>query len=374
MKKWFVLVMFICLAALASAQVTCPDCCVPIIDPYSGDCIGCAVQVCDYCGDGICNAGETFETCPQDCSYCGDGYCHPEGGEDICSCPEDCGTNFPPAVDVDICNYYPFTLLIISHTDNEGPVRYTVDYGDNQSDSSAGWIEDNQSFLWHEYTPGSFDFDIDVEDSCLVKTIGTAGVVVPHAECCPTELTCGDGYCYGCETPFTCPQDCGEFDCFHYDPYLKNEPVLVGCWIPKNSNASIGMSVSSREYSETPYYDYLPLWVRDTPPYLLNLWTLRTNYALANTRQLLYTGEPSLDFRISEHQFLQDYGYFTQVMTSTYADTAVKTFHLVEDNKFNIYHEVRRVRYLWWNQPVFMKWMHYERIKNLRLHWYNVTS
>jgi len=44
------------------------------------------------CGDGICNGGETPETCPDDCgqpAYCGDGECN--GGETSATCPEDCG-------------------------------------------------------------------------------------------------------------------------------------------------------------------------------------------------------------------------------------------------------------------------------------------
>jgi hypothetical protein len=371
MKKWFVLLIFLFLAASAFAQWE--DCCVPIIDPYSGNIIGCAVPVCDYCGDGTCNAGETFETCPQDCSYCGDGYCHPDGGEDICSCPEDCGTNFPPAVNVDICNYFPYTLLIVSHSDGEGPVKYDVAYGDESSES-FGWTSENQSNIWHEYRPGNFEVEVGVDDSCLVKTIGRKNFLVPHAECCPTELTCGDGYCYGCEDAFSCPADCGEFDCFNYDPYLKNEPIVVGCWVPKGSHAQINMSVSSRAFAETPYFDYLPSWVRVAPPYETGNWNLKTDFSLLGTNAFLFGDDPSMDFRISEHDYLEDYGFFTQIMSSALADTSVKNFHLMEDNKPNIYHEIRRVRYLWWNQPIFMKWLHYERINNLRLHWHNIES
>jgi hypothetical protein len=46
-----------------------------------------------YCGDGICNGGETHATCPGDCPgnddpYCGDGICN--GGETHATCPGDC--------------------------------------------------------------------------------------------------------------------------------------------------------------------------------------------------------------------------------------------------------------------------------------------
>lgn len=43
-----------------------------------------------FCGDGMCNNGESSATCPQDCgSSCGDGVCN--GGETSGNCPEDCG-------------------------------------------------------------------------------------------------------------------------------------------------------------------------------------------------------------------------------------------------------------------------------------------
>ncbi|MEJ2112058.1 MAG: hypothetical protein P8Z37_19550, partial [Acidobacteriota bacterium] len=46
------------------------------------------------CPDGICNGGETAETCPVDCSaaLCGDGICN--GDETYETCPDDCD---PPA-------------------------------------------------------------------------------------------------------------------------------------------------------------------------------------------------------------------------------------------------------------------------------------
>jgi len=46
----------------------------------------------EYCGDGICNNGETCSSCQHDCgrcTYCGDGIC--DGGETCSSCSQDCG-------------------------------------------------------------------------------------------------------------------------------------------------------------------------------------------------------------------------------------------------------------------------------------------
>ncbi len=44
----------------------------------------------DYCGDGICNYGETKNTCPEDCpALCGDGIC--DETETVFNCYSDCG-------------------------------------------------------------------------------------------------------------------------------------------------------------------------------------------------------------------------------------------------------------------------------------------
>ena len=42
------------------------------------------------CGNGICEEGETWESCPEDCPepVCGNGIC--ESGETVENCPEDC--------------------------------------------------------------------------------------------------------------------------------------------------------------------------------------------------------------------------------------------------------------------------------------------
>jgi hypothetical protein len=44
------------------------------------------------CGNGVCGSGETPVNCPQDCGTCGNGVCN--SGETTSNCPQDCGTNY----------------------------------------------------------------------------------------------------------------------------------------------------------------------------------------------------------------------------------------------------------------------------------------
>ncbi|MEW6329079.1 MAG: hypothetical protein AB1468_03090 [Candidatus Micrarchaeota archaeon] len=61
----------------------------------NGRCGSAPVQpnVTEKCGNGVCDAGESYNTCPGDCKKptgprCGDGTC--SAGETYTSCPEDC--------------------------------------------------------------------------------------------------------------------------------------------------------------------------------------------------------------------------------------------------------------------------------------------
>ncbi|MCY1039810.1 tenascin-X [Corallococcus sp. bb12-1] len=100
-------------ASLATAEqgIRCALCdgepCPPPNRPCCGDFI-CDVgdpEICPmdcpeppgYCGDGVCNNGESSATCPGDCGapapYCGDGVCN--NGESSATCPGDCGAPAP---------------------------------------------------------------------------------------------------------------------------------------------------------------------------------------------------------------------------------------------------------------------------------------
>jgi hypothetical protein len=50
------------------------------------------VLECGFCGDAVCSSfvGESVSTCPSDCAFCGDGVCTSANGEVRTTCPNDC--------------------------------------------------------------------------------------------------------------------------------------------------------------------------------------------------------------------------------------------------------------------------------------------
>jgi len=46
------------------------------------------------CGNGVCDGGEDFNSCPNDCSACGDGVCDESIGETPITCSADCHGSF----------------------------------------------------------------------------------------------------------------------------------------------------------------------------------------------------------------------------------------------------------------------------------------
>lgn len=83
------------------------DDCDGLADCADADCAGVVAEICDNGVDDDCDG---LADCDDvDCSAgaacvdpCGDGICDVGGGEDPCSCPEDCGT--PPPSEIDCAN------------------------------------------------------------------------------------------------------------------------------------------------------------------------------------------------------------------------------------------------------------------------------
>lgn len=71
------------LAFLAPSGPVCGDNSCDI-----GEDLSTCPQDCGFCGDTFCDLTEDASTCPQDCDPCGNGIC--ESGETFTSCPADC--------------------------------------------------------------------------------------------------------------------------------------------------------------------------------------------------------------------------------------------------------------------------------------------
>lgn len=114
------------------------------------------------CGNGICESGESNQTCPQDCknNLCGDGFC--ANDEDSSTCPADCYCGNSQCENTESSETCP----------QDCPVK--VRCGDGKCDNQHGENRAN----------------------------------------CPSDCppVCGDGLCEGGEYHDTCPQDCPDTD------------------------------------------------------------------------------------------------------------------------------------------------------------------
>jgi hypothetical protein len=141
---------------------------------------GCSNNRCNdptpYCGDGICDSGETCSNCPQDCgicpptNYCGDGIC--DSGETCSNCPQDCG----------LC---PLT-------------DYCGDGICGSGETCSNCPQDCGSCP----TPPP-------ENYCGDGICGSGETCSSCPQDCGTCHICGDGVCSGTETCLNCEQDCG---------------------------------------------------------------------------------------------------------------------------------------------------------------------
>lgn len=242
-----------------------PDCC---LTEWQDVCRSIAATtcglVCDaFCGDGECDANETFESCekdcwwdvcgdghcwdpmesceacPQDCGFCevcGNGFCSVVGSEDCDTCPQDCGTcndsccvahAVPGCADdtVESCVCGNDAFCCEEKWDYYCVLQvYELPCGTCQHFCGDGVCQD----LWDE-TCANCAMDCGV---CAVCGDGlcenhwpavseTCDVCAEDCGACPY---CGDGTCGSGETCGDCPSDCGE--CPHECCLEKDEP---GC-------------------------------------------------------------------------------------------------------------------------------------------------
>ncbi|MBT6690683.1 hypothetical protein HN903_01200 [archaeon] len=155
-----------------------------------------------FCGDDVCDAGESPINCSQDCpeepSYCGDGIC--DVGEDDSSsgaggCPEDCEINIGFCGD-GVCDANEHFINCSEDCPREPSYcgDGVCDAGEESSSVSAGCPE---------------DCEINI-GFCGDEVCGAEETVFNCPIDCPKEpIFCGDGICNGNETSGSCLKDCG---------------------------------------------------------------------------------------------------------------------------------------------------------------------
>ena len=238
---------------------------------WDGTCAELAAELCDACGggpecgNGVCEAGENGESCPNDCDAvpsCGDGAC---SGEESCSsCAADCGAceggccedngggnpgcNDPECQDA-VCDADPFCCQVTWDIICASAAEETCDgcsassCGDGVCDegedcpadcsqSTAECLSDSCGFANCQNFNGcntALECIVECDDSecaeaCIPPNLPAANFLLNLVGCgeesgCfeagPDGPSCGDGECNGDEDCVSCAADCGgcEGDC-----------------------------------------------------------------------------------------------------------------------------------------------------------------
>ncbi len=134
-------------------------------DGKDNDCDGLiddADSDCDeglFCGDGVCNNGETCDTCSKDCGtcdppetelFCGDGVCN--NGETCDTCSKDCGTCDPPETETcpdgvcykenhDTCSQDCVSGTYCGDGERQAANHGGNDQGQNEQCDDGNWVD-----------------------------------------------------------------------------------------------------------------------------------------------------------------------------------------------------------------------------------------
>ena len=157
--------------------------------------IGCgsdepAAHPAPWCGNGSCDWGENVLTCPADCGTCGNGVCDP--GETLVSCPSDCSCGNG------VCD--PEETATSCPADCRFCGNGSCDWGENHANCPADCFCHN----------GTCDQDEDSSScryDCGYCGDGICGALESTGSC-PDDCVCGNGLCDPGEDVLGCPHDC----------------------------------------------------------------------------------------------------------------------------------------------------------------------
>jgi len=222
------------------------------------------------CGNAICESGETQQSCPADCSggsaVCGNGIC--EAGETQQSCPADCGSGdpcadwecgSPPGTGVDCgtcpageyCHFEGYCLAENCQPDCEGK-----ECGSDGCEGSCGSCSFGEECQVGKCVGGTVvDTDIvEGDGNCFPDCTGRVCGFDGCGGLCPPG--CQEGYgCTGqglCEEGYVDPNADDKYDCaegeilYHgicmVNPCLEGEILYQGVCIPDPSTVNTGGS------------------------------------------------------------------------------------------------------------------------------------
>lgn len=167
----------------------CPDGCVFETGLNGASCPSACKPPENYCGNNVCDSGETNASCPSDCNttsaeYCGDGLCN--NGENSSTCPTDCSTTSVGYCGDNICNNGETSSSCSSDCGSTtGGSCYS--YGTDQSACAAAGC------VWY---------------SAETHSDGPHCDDVAHGGGSTTTACDYDGICESGESTGSCPSDC----------------------------------------------------------------------------------------------------------------------------------------------------------------------
>ncbi|EPX57944.1 hypothetical protein D187_004478 [Cystobacter fuscus DSM 2262] len=178
----------------------------PAIPLAAGEQSALLPSYCYYCGDGMCQGGESQYSCPDDCgypSYCGDGVCSAAAGESDLNCATDCycGDN--------LCN--GSESVNTCPRDCGCPNLCGNGVCNNNETTGTCWT-DCGTLCGDRVCNGGENASNCAQD-CGYCGDGMCAGSETLSNCYTDCGFCGDGLCRSPETRYNCPDDCGTVYC-----------------------------------------------------------------------------------------------------------------------------------------------------------------